>query len=88
MKESLLEEVAPLILGLVLIIELNISEVIPLQSKGSLDIVKKSSLPCGKSLYTSLRSGNLSSSGGGSCKYHDSSNKLGSVVGGTLRHPT
>lgn len=88
MKESLLEALAPLMLGLVRIIELRISKAIPLQSNSSVEVVKKCSLPWGNSLYTSLLSGKRSSSGGGSCKYHDSSNKLGSAVGGTRRHPT
>lgn len=63
------------------------SNVMARESRSSVEVVKSSSFPCGKSRYTSLRSGNRRSSGGGSCKCHGSSNKVGSVGGGTLKQP-
>lgn len=74
-------------LGFVLIIGLNKSNVAALQSSSSEVVVKNSSLPCGKSLYTSFLSGKRSSSGGGSCKCHESSSRVGSVGDGSRRHP-
>lgn len=88
MKESLEVAVDAVRLGFDRMIGLRISNVMALQSKSSLEVVKKSSFPSGKSRYTSFRRGNRSSSGGGSCKCQGSSTKLGIVGGGILRQPT